>query len=189
MVKLISKILDGDMPDREDARRRRMLNVLLVYIGVCALLIASILIVIPTVLINDDEQVARGLFLSVVVAVTVPVLYALNRRISGRLAGLPFVLLLVLIAALSDDPGQIIHRRGLIMFSLPIFLSSVQLRSWASFPIAALSSLALASLSYQAGGFGPVLFIRQRNRRFPARDCHNAAQWRIVGRIRQWDLD
>lgn len=103
--------------------------------------------------------------------VIVLVLYAVNLCEFGRLAGWLFVLLLILITTLDDDPELVIHLRGLIMFSLPIFLSSPMLGSWASFPIAALSSLTLSGLSYQAGGFGPVHFGREGDRRFLVRDC------------------
>ncbi len=150
-MKRISKLFDVSVPDPEDARRRRLLNVLLVYVGACAFLCAILLIVIPAVLVNDSKQVAQGFFLSTVIAVIMPVLYFLNRRYSGRLAELMFVFILLVIILLIYDPAQNLSERGLLLFSVPIFLSSLLLRSWASFPVAAFSGLALAGLSYQTG--------------------------------------
>jgi PAS domain S-box-containing protein len=151
MLKRALKFLDVSVLDPEDARRRRLLNVLLVYIGACAFFCAILLIAIPTVLISDGGQAGWGLVLSVVVIIVVPVLYILNRRASGRSAQWLFMFFLLVIILLIYDPGQNLRGRGLLLFSLPIFLSSLLLRSWASFPMAAFSSLVLTGLSYQTG--------------------------------------
>jgi PAS domain S-box-containing protein len=151
MINRIVKILDVPSQDSEDARRKSMLNVLLIFIGACALLSAIILMASPSVLIGDGEPAARGLILSVVVAVLAPALYLVNRRVSSLPARLLFIFFFLAVLLLIYNPEQNLRGRGLLLFSLPIFLSSLLLISWASFAMAALSGLALAGLSYQTG--------------------------------------
>ncbi|MGB7539962.1 MAG: PAS domain S-box protein [Anaerolineales bacterium] len=151
MKKLITKILDVTEQDPEAARRGRLLNALLAVFG-SAILLAWIFVLAADGGLPGGGLDVQGLLPAIGAGtVIVPVLYVLNRRGSVRLAGWLFILLLILAAAMIDGPEQVIRGRGWILFSLPIFLSSQLLRSWTSFPVAALSSLALAGVAFQTG--------------------------------------
>ncbi|MEA3339233.1 MAG: hypothetical protein U9R15_04645 [Chloroflexota bacterium] len=56
------------------------------------------------------------------------VIYALNRYVSGELASAIFVLLMIAITALSDEPREVVNGRGLLVFTIPILAASALLR-------------------------------------------------------------
>lgn len=81
--------------------------------------------------------------------------YALNRYVSGGLASTVFLLLLIVIAAFSDEPRQIVNGRGLLVFTIPILAASVLLRPWASLVMAGLSSLTIIVVGLGVPGHFP----------------------------------
>jgi len=85
----------------------------------------------------------------------------INRHWSGWVAGWLFVLLLTSAFALSDDPRQVVEGRALFLFTIPILMSSVILRPWASFIAAGICGLvitivAMLNLPDYAQGVPPI---------------------------------
>jgi PAS domain S-box-containing protein len=76
--------------------------------------------------------------------------YVLNRTLPGWVAATLFLLFLVLVPALSDDPQQVVDGRTLFVFVIPILIASVLLRPYASFFVAGLVSVVLAIVAIGA---------------------------------------
>ena len=74
------------------------------------------------------------------------IIYLLNRYVSGTLASVLFVALLIAVAALSDRPSEVVDGRGLLVFALPILTASALLRPWASFVAAMAGSAVVVAM-------------------------------------------
>ena len=152
MRKTWSNLLNVPLADAEDARRRRLLNILLVGVGaisalgVLAIGIASLLGVAGT-----REDIMAFYLGAGALLLGVGAIYAINRKGPGWLAGWLFVLLLTGAIAMSDRPQEIAEGRGLFLFTVPIIMSSVLLHPFTTFGMAALCSavISLVGLSVQ----------------------------------------
>ena len=149
MKTFFNNLLSVSTSDPDDARRRRVLNIMLLGILLSALL-GLIAIVLDNVTSKKFFSGAETqiLFGGIVVA-TLGILgiYQVNRHFSGRLAALLFLLLLTIIFSFTDTPEQLSNGRSLFIFTLPIAISSLILLPQASFLFAALSSGIIAWLS------------------------------------------
>ncbi len=152
----LSNIINVPTLDPEDARRRRLLNIMLLAVATGALLmLAALLIAAPMGLAGEQEEV-RALGFGIALALFgVAVIYALNRYVSGELASTLFLLLMIAIAAFSDEPRQVVDGRGLLVFTIPILAASVLLRPWASLVTAGLSGLTIIAVGLGAPGHFP----------------------------------
>ena len=134
MKRFFDSILDVPVADPDDARRRRVLNILL--LGTLTATIFGVIgIVIGSSLANDLGAPETQLLLGGTVVITFGMLgiYQINRRWSGRWAALLFLLLLTLIFTFTDTPEQLSNGRSLFIFTLPIAISSLILIPEASF--------------------------------------------------------
>ncbi len=149
---LLKSILTVSVPDPEDARRRRLLNVTLVFVFAAALaMLVALAIVGPLGLAGERTEVTALIVGIAVSLLGVIAVYTINRRVSGEVASTCFLLLLTAVAALSDEPARVTNGRGLLVFAFPIVLASFLLRPAAGFGLAAASSVALVILSQVAG--------------------------------------
>jgi signal transduction histidine kinase/CheY-like chemotaxis protein len=150
-MNLLNQLFRIPTGDPEEARRRNLLNILLLGVGVLALLMVVVTVVARAAGLVEQEQAGtllRGSTLGLTGAVLV---YVLNRFSSGWVASSVFVVLLITITALSDDPAQVADGRSLFVFAIPILMASVLLRPYASFVAAALVSAVLVLLALAAG--------------------------------------
>ena len=151
-MKYLNTILTVPTIDPDDARRRRLLNILLLGTLLAALIgLASIVInsIINLNLSQSDTQV-------LLVGITVFTLgifgiYQVNRRLSGRWAALLFLLLLTVIFIFTDSPEELVRGRSLFLFTIPIAIASLILAPLASFLFAAISSAIIAWLGISIG--------------------------------------
>jgi PAS domain S-box-containing protein len=151
-MKYLNTILTVPTTDPDDARRRRLLNILLLGTLLAALIgLASIVInsIINLNLSQSDTQV-------LLVGITVFTLgifgiYQVNRRLSGRWAALLFLLLLTVIFIFTDSPEELVRGRSLFLFTIPIAIASLILAPLASFLFAAISSAIIAWLGISIG--------------------------------------
>lgn len=154
-------------PDPMQARRGRVLSILLIGLGIAALLGMALTIVIA--LATEWSAQAGG---QIGVAATLLVLtvglYFLNRFISPRIAAIIFLLGLLVILALSDDPAEVVDGRTTLTFVLPIIMASAIIRPSASFVVAGLVALTLGFIAVTAQvawtltaplGFGLVALV------------------------------
>jgi len=164
MRQQIDAILNVPVSDPDDARRRRLLNILLLGTIIATLLgLIAVIITVVTQGPSDETETQYTLFGIVLATVGILVIYQINRRFSGRLAALFFLLLLTGIFAVTDTPQQLTEGRSLFLFTIPIVMSSLILAPSASFLFAALSSgiisfLAL-SINHSINLFGAIGFF------------------------------
>ncbi|MBN1284444.1 MAG: PAS domain-containing protein [Anaerolineae bacterium] len=135
--------------DPEDARRRKLLNILL--LGIAALTILVLIGVGAASAFGPDSNTLEEDFLlySAVIGtlVGVGIIFAINRYGSGWVASLSFLLLLTAAFTFSDSPREVANGRTLFLFAIPVVMSSVLLRPYASFVLAGVSSLIISVLA------------------------------------------
>lgn len=140
------RIIDVNVPDPDDARRRRLLNIILLGVTVTT----GIILLVGVISSLADPLSNRFLlFGPVFIGINIG-LYILNRVYSGIWASLIFIGILTTLILFSDSPSELVNGRSLFFFSIPIVFASVLLRSWMSFTIALVCSLAITILSVQA---------------------------------------
>jgi signal transduction histidine kinase len=145
----VAQWLDVPSVDPNDARRRKLLNIL-----VAGLAPLSILVFVATTIARQagvvlERQAALyvgGLALLLVAAVAL----VMNRYWSGEGAGSLFLLFITLISAFVDEPQQVVDGRTLFVFTIPILMASFILRPWASFVATGLIGLLLTVIALKA---------------------------------------
>ena len=136
----INRLLEVPVYDPEDARRGKLLNILLLSVAVVVLLelLWSILAQVFHLGGNVDFSfyaTRASLFLAIIA------IYALNRYISGTIASVAFLVLWLIITPVSDITGEASFGHSLFLFTIPIVTSSFLLRPHSSFVFAILSGL------------------------------------------------
>ena len=148
MKQFFDSILSVPVSDPDDARRRRVLNILL--LGTLAATILGFLGIVvggvTTAQLSDPETqlLIVGIFFT---TLGIMGIYQVNKRWSGRWAAMLFLLFLTLIFTFTDSAEELSNGRSLFIFMLPIAISSLILLPQASFLFAALSSGIVALLA------------------------------------------
>lgn len=147
MLKIIQQLLDVPTTDPDDARRRKLLNILLAGFAVLAIfgLVTTIVIMLIGSLSLAEGEVV--LITDLAFMAGIAVFFAINRYWSGLIASSVFLIFLTLLITFSDSPKEVIGGRTLFFFSMPIIMASVLLPSYSSFLVAILSSLAIIGVS------------------------------------------
>ena len=155
-VDILGRLLDVPSTDPDDARRRRLLNILLVGVGS---LVTLTLIVTGFLAASGIERRSGPLLLALqgggATLLGIMFVYVVNRYWSGMVASTLFLLLLTTVFALSDEPHQVVDGRSVFLFTIPILMASVLLRPWASFVAAALSSMVVSAIALSLPGYIP----------------------------------
>lgn len=140
MKTYINSILDVPSSDPDDARRRRVLNILLLG-TLAATIMALIGIVIATASSDTFRETETQRLLAGILITTLGMfgIYQLNRKRSGSLAALLFLILLTVIFSFTDSPEELSNGRSLFIFTLPIAISSLILFPSSSFLFATIS--------------------------------------------------
>ncbi len=144
----LNKFLNVPVSDPDDARRRRVLNILLL-----GTILATIFGIFAIVFGSSssggfDSPNNRNLLVGTFVSIVgITVIYLINRLLSGRWAALLFLLLLTLVFYYTDTPKELSNGRSTLFFMLPITISSLILLPEASFFFAALSGGIVAWLA------------------------------------------
>jgi PAS domain S-box-containing protein len=146
-MKYINSILTVPATDPDDARQRRLLNILLLGLFIAAL-IGLIAIFIYSITNPDLGQSEIQVLLGGIVVFILGLfgIYQINRRLSGRWAALLFLLLLTIIFVFTDTPQELVRGRSLFLFTIPITIASLILAPQASFLFATISSTIIAWL-------------------------------------------
>ena len=145
-------ITPASVSDPDEIRRRKLLNILLLG-TIVATITGLIVLVIDAITRRATGEVEFQYTLIGIVIITVGILitYQVNRRYSGRLAALIFMLLLTGIFTFTDSPANLSEGRSLFLYTIPIAMSSLILVPQASFLFAALSSGIIAILATSVG--------------------------------------
>ena len=138
--------------DPDETRRRKLLNILLLG-TIVATILGLIALVIDAITRRATAEAEFQYTLMGIIFVTVGILiiYQINRRYSGRVAALIFMLLLTGIFTFTDTPQNLSEGRSLFLYTIPIAMSSLILAPQASFLFAALSSGIIAILATSVG--------------------------------------
>ena len=151
-MNLLSQLLEVPSTDPGDARRRKLLNILL--LGIAVLMLLLVLVTAIASLTGALGREYTGISLlrrgSLIGLAGVAITFLVNRRVSGWLASSLFLVLLILVSSLSDEPAQLVEGRSLFVFAIPILMASVLLRPYASFVAAGLVSVLLAGIALNA---------------------------------------
>jgi signal transduction histidine kinase len=148
MRTFFDSFLNVSAPDPDDARRRRVLNILL--FGTLVATVIGFAVIAVGSATSNELSGPETLWLLVGATITtfgILGIYQINKRWSGRWAALLFLLLLTLIFTFTDTPDQLSNGRSLFIFTLPIAISSLILIPEASFLFALLSSGIVAGLA------------------------------------------
>ena len=149
MMEIINQLLNVPSTDPDDARRRKLLNILLMGVGVLTFL--AILFEILYRLAGAAEAEPVWIYHSLLATlVGVVIIFVINRYWSGGLASLLFLLLLTAVLAFTDTPQEVVQGRSLFMLVIPILMASVLLRPYASFIMAGLIGLLLNAIAVRA---------------------------------------
>ena len=166
--KIIPNLLEVPTSDPDDARRRRLLNILLTGLIVGTFVIVTVLGIASLAGVLEASNFALAIISSVVFLIGAILIVAINRFWSGLVASSIFLVFLTILFVFSDTPQQVAAGRSLFYFVIPIIMASVLLRSYASFFLAGLSSIVIAVISLNIGlspdpvpmiGFFGVAFI------------------------------
>lgn len=148
MKAFLNRLLNIPTTDPDNARRGRLLNILLLGILVIDILaLAVILIDYATRHGVDPTETRVTSFGAGLVLIGVLVIYQINRRYSSRWAALLFLLLLTTVFSITDSPLNLTEGRSLFLFTIPIVMASLILAPAASFLFTALSAGILTYLS------------------------------------------
>lgn len=149
VLRMMNRWLDIPSSDPDDARRRKLLSIIL-----AGFIILSILMMIflASVRVTQSDEwwqaEAQNVFWATSgLLVSSILLFALNRFQRGWLASSLFLVLMTIAITFVDRPEQLVAGRSLFLFTIPIFLASVLMPSWTAFVAAALD---IAILTYFA---------------------------------------
>ncbi|MCI0578563.1 MAG: response regulator [Chloroflexi bacterium] len=138
MMEFISRLLDVPSTDPDEARRGRLLNILLFSTALITLFGLIVTFVYDVLGLEPEAAILyQGGF---VMLVGLAVIYLINRYWLGWVASSLFLLLFTAVLAF-DAPEEVIQGRSLFMFAIPILMASVLLRSYGSFIIAAVIAI------------------------------------------------
>jgi signal transduction histidine kinase/isoprenylcysteine carboxyl methyltransferase (ICMT) family protein YpbQ len=151
----MSCLLTVPVADPDDARRRRLLNIMLAGMATLAGF-GSIVLIVFSAIITPAEMLQMIAALSAA-GIGVVLIYAINRWWSGDVAGTLFIFLLLTVVVVSDRPRQVVEGRTLLIFTIPILTASVVLRPWASFVVAGMSSMVITAIAQFRIGIVPPI--------------------------------
>src|SRR5215207_3776932 len=125
-MRYLNTILNVPTIDPDDARQRRLLNILLLGLFIAALT-GLIAIFIYSSINPDLGQSEIQVLLGGIVVFILGLfgVYQINRRLSGRWAALLFLLLLTIIFVFTDTPQELVRGRSLFLFTIPITIASL----------------------------------------------------------------
>jgi len=149
-MQTLNRLITIPTLDPDDARRRKLLNILLLGTAV-SLLFADILsfIVIVTRDIKDWVNTGTGLIFlgSAVLFIGMVIIYFINKYRSGRVAAILFLILITIVVTFSDTSIEVSTGRSLFIFTIPIIMASVLLSPASSFIFSGLSSVIISAVA------------------------------------------
>ena len=153
----ILKWVDVPAADPDDARRRRLLNVLLLASAVLDCLTISTTLAVVAAGWVEKAEVLRLVAVSLLGLAGVAVNYAINRRWNVWVGGTLFLLFLIFLTSIVDEPRQVIEGRTMFLFTVPIFMASILLRPWTSFVAAGVSGIVVSALVLTQSHYVPPI--------------------------------
>ena len=156
--KAVNQFLEVRSSDPDDARQRRILNIILIIVGALGLVASFFTLILAITGVMVPKDIPTVLIPSFATIVGCSIVFLINRYRSGIMAGTLFILLVMVAIYFADTPSELAKGRSLYLFVLPIIISSFLLGSRSTFIFYILSSIELSILAVVAGlpFYGPV---------------------------------
>src|SRR5688572_17523619 len=129
----LNRFLTISASDPDDIRRRRILNILIVSIGVLSILALLASIAAVFLRVQRWDNVSLVVFGSAATILGLLIIYLINYFWSGKIAATIFLTFLTILFAFTDTPEQVSGGRSLFAFAIPIIIASIILVPWSSF--------------------------------------------------------
>src|SRR3990172_6531425 len=143
MKMLFERFMAISTADPDDTSRRRILNILLVSIGILSLLALAASLAAIFLEVQRWENVKLLIIGSIVTVLGMLIIYLINIFWSGRVAATIFLVFLTLVFAFGDTPEQVSDGRSLFAFAIPIIMASILLAPWLSFVIVSVIAVSI----------------------------------------------
>jgi two-component system cell cycle sensor histidine kinase/response regulator CckA len=159
----IHQLFKTNASDAEEARKRKLLTILLFgIIGCCVLFLVSVFMIrytLPHFL--NQEEFLRLCFICGLVLFLSLICFLLNRYVSGLISAILFTLCLTVIISFSDVRSELSAGRSVILFVFPIVISSLIIRPYAGYFFAGVSGIIITIFSLMQGRFPgiPSIFV------------------------------
>ncbi len=147
----LERFLTVSATDPEDARKRKILNILLGGTGIVsllAILLFGYLILTSQLSMSELSVLLYG---SIATLIGVAIIYAINVLYSGKVAATFFLVFLSIIFTFSDTTEQVASGRSLFTFTIPIFMASILIAPGASYLFAGFVSAIISALAMSIG--------------------------------------
>lgn len=139
-MEFFSQLFDVSSTDPEDARRGRLLNVLLAFTVV--LVILGLIVTLVADILGMEPEANILYQAGIVMLISLAVIYLINRYWLGWVAASLFLLIFVFVLAF-DNPEEVVNGRTLFLFAIPILMGSIVLRPIASIIMALVVTLVI----------------------------------------------
>ncbi len=145
--------------DAEDARRRKLLNIMLIGLWGLSLLGLIGIFVIDLIGVHVDNPYSTNqenplnllYYTAIALLMGITVIYTINRYFSGWLASSIFLIFLTVVFIASDDPPEVINGRSIFFFAIPILMASMLIRPYASFIATGVITVMLSIFALSVG--------------------------------------
>ena len=145
---MLDRLLAISANDPDDARKKKLLNILLFGLGILTIIL---IIVLAISILNQNEQegILPAIYGGIALLLGMGIIYFLNKSLPGKTAAILFLFLFLItsIMIFSDSPNEIANGRSLFIFTIPIIMASVLLTPISSFLFATISSVIISALA------------------------------------------
>ncbi|MEW6403819.1 MAG: ATP-binding protein [Chloroflexota bacterium] len=146
----LSRLTDVPSSDPDDARRRKLLNILLIGTGALSI-ITLLMILIASIFSAFANPLNFWIGLASTFGVLLGTVFFLvinrNQKIPGWMSAGLFLLFLLVAFGFTDSPVELATGRSLFIFVVPVIMASILLRPSSSFIFAVLSAIEIGILS------------------------------------------
>lgn len=146
-MNFLDRFLIVSTTDPDDTRRRRILNILVVFIGIFSVVAIIASFIVTIFKLQGWKDVSLLVIGSLLAVLGLLIIYLINKFWSGRIAATIFLIFLTLIFSFSDTPEELTVGRSLFYFVIPIIMASILLTPWSSFIFSSISSIIIAVIA------------------------------------------
>ncbi|MBU1750415.1 MAG: response regulator, partial [Chloroflexi bacterium] len=150
---VLAQLVYVSVSDPDDARRRRLLNILVLATLGC-LVVGLAVTVLAQFMYPDDpggwDAMYAAIAIAAVFCIGVLALTHVHRPWAGLTASSLYLGLLLMLAPMTDVPMEVVAGRSMVWFVIPILAASFLLRPWASLVLCAASGAVVIVLAATA---------------------------------------
>ena len=149
VAKIFNQFLDVPTSDLDDARRRKILNILLLSVGI--LTIITLISLFIFTISGLGTEISGDIWLATIgLLIGIALFYGINRNPSwpGWISAILFLTFLLGAFLFVDTPYELATGRSLFVFTIPIIMASILLRPNASFLFALFASIEIVIIAF-----------------------------------------